>query len=58
MGKLTESLKRVLEGLAHQDAAEYLTMSQKLEALGIEPHQQPAAAVGAASPARRGAASP
>lgn len=32
---LSESLKRILNGLAQQDAGEYLPMNDKLEALGM-----------------------
>ncbi len=49
MGKLTDNLKRVLEGLAYQDAADYLSTEQKLEVLGIEPPRKPASPVGAVS---------
>lgn len=37
MGKLTDNLKRVLECLTYQDAAEYLSTDQKVETLGVEP---------------------
>jgi len=42
MGKLTEGLKLILEGLAYQDAADYLSTEQKLEVLGIESPYEPA----------------
>ncbi len=34
--KLTEDLKRMLTGLAHQNAGEMLPMHEKLEAVGVE----------------------
>lgn len=37
MMKLTEELKRMLSGLAYQDAGEFLTMQDKMEALGHGP---------------------
>ncbi len=49
MGKLTDKLKRVLEGLAYQDAADYLSADQKLEVLGIEPPRKCASPVGSVS---------
>jgi len=33
--KLTEDLKRILTGLAYQDAADYLPMGEKLKAFGV-----------------------
>ena len=47
MKRLTEELKRVLSGLACQDAGEFLTMQDKLEVLGY------ASATGAESAAIR-----
>jgi hypothetical protein len=35
MSKLTEDLKRILSGLAQQDAGEFLTMRDKMGVLGI-----------------------
>ena len=45
MTKLTSELKRILAGLAYQDAGDYLSMHDKLELLGAGPEApaQPAA---------------
>lgn len=40
MTKLTDDLKRMLAGLALQDAGEYLSLSQKMEHLGIQDQTQ------------------
>ena len=37
MKKLSNNLKRMLNGLAHQDAAEYLSTHDKMMALGVGP---------------------
>ena len=46
MKKLTNELKRMLTGLAYQDAAEYLPMDNKMQALGYgaQPARQPSPA--------------
>lgn len=49
MSTLSENLKRVLEGLAYQDAAEYLSTSQKLEVLGVEAPRRPSNTLGVAN---------
>ncbi|MCG7983193.1 MAG: hypothetical protein JAY90_10650 [Candidatus Thiodiazotropha lotti] len=36
MKALSDNLKRMLNGLAHQDAGEFLTMREKMKALGVE----------------------
>ncbi|MBV2090044.1 MAG: hypothetical protein KUF72_04080 [Candidatus Thiodiazotropha sp. (ex Ctena orbiculata)] len=36
MKKLSDNLKQMLNGLAHQDAGEFLSMREKMKALGME----------------------
>lgn len=38
--RLTNDLKRMLAGLAYQDAGDFLSLSDKLKALGLEPERR------------------
>jgi hypothetical protein len=40
MFKLNDDLKKMLTGLAYQDAGEFLTTRDKMKLLGISPHEQ------------------
>ena len=39
MKKLSDDIRRMMDGLAHQDAADYLSMRDKYRELGIGPRQ-------------------
>ncbi len=53
MSKLSDDLKRMLAGLACQDAGEFLPMQQKMEILVTEPAAAPAAEGGPSGAAPR-----
>lgn len=54
MKKLSDDLKRILTGLAHQDAGEFLSMHGKMKVLEIEPKTS----IKPASPSRNTAKKP